>query len=44
MQISTDGGKTYNPYIFPHVTSNTVKKVPGTPTAARDKTKTELED
>ncbi len=43
MQISTDGGKTYSTYTFPHVTTNTVKKVSGTPTKAREKTPTRLE-
>lgn len=43
MQISTDEGKTYRPYIFPHVTSNTVKKVSGTPAQARDQIQTMLE-
>jgi len=43
MDISTDGGKTYQTYVFPHITSNTVKKVPGTPTEARKATETPLE-
>jgi hypothetical protein len=43
MPISTDGGKTFEHYVFPHVTSNVVKKVPGTPTQARHATKTPLE-
>ena len=28
MQISTDRGKSTRPYLFPHVTSNAVKKLP----------------
>lgn len=43
MQISIDGGATYKTYTFPHVTSNAVKKVPGTPTVARAHTQTPLE-
>ncbi len=43
MEISTDGGKTYKKYVFPHITSNVVKKVAGTPTQARAATKTPLE-
>lgn len=43
MQISTDEGMTYKPYIFPHITCNTVKKVSGTPKEARDQIKTALE-
>jgi hypothetical protein len=43
MDISLDGGKTYERYVFPHVTTNTVKKVPGTPTEARQATLSELE-
>ena len=43
MQISTDGGDTYRTYLFPHITSNVVKKVPGTPTEAREATRTPLE-
>ena len=43
MDISIDDGKTYNRYVFPHVTTNTVKKVPGTPTEAREKTVCDLE-
>lgn len=38
MDISLNDGKTYDRYVFPHVTTNTVKKVAGTPTEARDKT------
>ncbi len=40
MEISTHGGKTYKKYVFPHITSNVVKKVAGTPTQARAATKT----
>jgi hypothetical protein len=43
MDISLDGGETYRRYVFPHVTTNTVKKVPGTPTEARQKTLSALE-
>jgi hypothetical protein len=35
MIISRDGGKTYDLYVFPHVTSNTVRKLPGSPSDAR---------
>lgn len=41
--ISTDGGKTNAEYTFPHITSNTVKKVPGNPTEARSETATPIE-
>jgi len=43
MKISHDKGKTEKTYTFPHVTCNTVKKVPGTPTEARKATPTALE-
>lgn len=43
MEVSADGGKTYGKYIFPHITSNVVRKVPGTPTQARKATETPLE-
>ena len=43
MEISTDGGKTTRPYVFPHITSNVVQKVPGTPSEARKATETPLE-
>lgn len=43
MEVSTDKGKTYRRYTFPHITSNVVKKVPGTPTAARKATETSLQ-
>jgi hypothetical protein len=35
MDISLNGSLDFERYVFPHVTSNTVKKVPGTPTQAR---------
>jgi hypothetical protein len=41
--ISADGDRTEQEYVFPHVTSNTVKKVPGTPTEARSETPTPLQ-
>jgi hypothetical protein len=43
MDISLDGGKSYNRYVFPHITSNTVKKVPGTPAEARKATESPYE-
>lgn len=43
MKISTDGGATEQPYVFPHVTCNAVKKVSGNPTEARAATSTPLE-
>lgn len=43
LRISLDGGNTFKPYIFPHVTSNTVKRVPGDPHAARMATRTPLQ-
>ncbi len=43
MELSLDDGKTFGRYVFPHVTTNTVKKVPGTPTKARDATECDLE-
>lgn len=43
MQISIDGGQTYKTYVFPHVTSNTVKKVPGPAADARKDTQTPIE-
>jgi hypothetical protein len=43
MEISLDGGKTFGRYVFPHVTTNTVKKAPGTPTEARHQTICTLE-
>ncbi|MBO0804186.1 MAG: hypothetical protein J2P25_14070 [Nocardiopsaceae bacterium] len=43
IQISTDGGESTKEYVFPHITSNTVMKVPGTPTEARAATPTPLE-
>lgn len=42
MEVSIDEGKTYRRYVFPHITSNVVKKVPGTPTEARKATETPL--
>lgn len=42
MEVSTDKGETYTRWVFPHITSNVVKKVPGTPTEARAATRTEL--
>ena len=42
MEVSIDKGKTYRRYAFPHITSNVVKKVPGTPTEAREATRTPL--
>lgn len=41
--VSTNDGGTTKEYVFPHVTSNTLKKVPGTPTEARSATPTPLE-
>lgn len=35
MDVSLDGGQTFRRYVFPHVTTNVVKKVPGTPSEAR---------
>lgn len=35
MMLSTDGGQTFRMYRFPHVTCNTVKRLPGTPTEER---------
>ena len=35
MDMSLDGGKTFRRYTFPHVTTNVVKRVPGTPSEAR---------
>jgi hypothetical protein len=35
IRITADDDKTAQEYVFPHVTSNIVKKVPGTPTQAR---------
>ena len=43
MEVSTDGGETFKKYVFPHITSNVVKKVAGTPTEAREATKTPLQ-
>ena len=43
MEVSLDGGATFGRYVFPHVTTNTVKKVPGTPTEAREATVCDLE-
>lgn len=43
LQLSTDGGKSAREYVFPHVTSNTVKRVPGTPAQARAATQTRLQ-
>ncbi|HTZ62864.1 MAG TPA: heme-binding protein [Solirubrobacteraceae bacterium] len=43
MEVSTDKGAPYKKYIFPHITSNVVKKLPGTPAEARDKSETPLE-
>ena len=43
MDISLDGGKTFKRYVFPHVTTNTVKKVPGSPTEARRSDESKLE-
>ena len=43
MEVSADGGQTYRRYVFPHITSNVVKKVEGTPTKAREETRTPLE-
>lgn len=43
MDVSDDGGETYTRYVFPHITSNVVKKVPGTPSEARAKTRTPLQ-
>ncbi|MGE5336024.1 MAG: hypothetical protein ACM3JL_01210 [Nitrososphaerota archaeon] len=40
MECSTDGGETYRRFVFPHITSNVVKKVPGTATEARKATAT----
>lgn len=42
MEVSEDGGKTFTRYVFPHITSNVVKKVAGNPTEAREATKTPL--
>ncbi|HTV81016.1 MAG TPA: hypothetical protein VME18_00065 [Acidobacteriaceae bacterium] len=36
MTISVDKGKESRKFIFPHVTCNTVKKLPGTPSQARN--------
>lgn len=41
--ISVDGGTTNREFMFPHITSNTVKKVPGTPTEARSESQTPVE-
>ncbi len=43
MEMSLDEGKTFGRYVFPHVTTNTVKKVRGTPTQARDASVSHLE-
>lgn len=43
MKVSLDGGRTFKAYIFPHVTSNTVQRVPGDPNAARQATLTPLQ-
>ncbi len=43
MEVSTDDGDSYKKYVFPHITSNVVKKVAGTPTEAREATKTPLQ-
>ncbi len=37
MEVSADNGKTSKRFRFPHITCNTVKKVPGTPTEGREK-------
>ncbi len=42
MEISLDERKTYRRYVFPHVTSNVVTKVDGTPTEAREPAPTQL--
>lgn len=47
IRIATDEDKedkTAQEYVFPHVTSNIVKKVPGAPTQARSATPTELRE
>jgi hypothetical protein len=44
MDVSIDGGQTFKRYVFPHITANTVRKVPGTPTQARHATKSKLEE
>lgn len=36
MMLSVDGGKEFKKYRFPHVTCNTVKRLPGTPTEQRE--------
>ncbi|MCL2583083.1 MAG: heme-binding protein [Streptosporangiales bacterium] len=43
IRVSTDGGKTTSEYTFPHITSNTVKKLAGDPTQARSESPTPLE-
>ncbi len=43
MDVSANGGETYRRYVFPHITSNVVKKLPGTPTEARKESQTPLE-
>lgn len=43
MEVSSDNGDTYKTYVFPHITSNVVKRLPGTPTEARAASLTPLE-
>ena len=44
MDISLDGGKKFRRYIFPHVTTNVVKKVAGTPAEARAQDRALIEE
>lgn len=43
MEVSLDHGETFGRYVFPHVTTNTVKRVGGSPSDARDATVSDLE-
>jgi len=43
MRVSFDEGETYESYVFPHITSSVVRKLPGTPTEAREAKQTPLQ-
>jgi hypothetical protein len=42
MDMSLDNGNTFQRYIFPHVTTNVVKKVDGTPSDARQQDRDQI--
>ena len=44
MDISLDEGNSFRRYIFPHVTTNVVKKVEGTPSEARAQDRAAVEE